>query len=300
MNRLKFSLVVILALIGFCFGVDTGVSARPWMRATSSPQERAQALLSAMTTEEKITMLHGTSGNYVGNVAGNERLGIPALNLQDGPQGFRDDQHPGTSTCWPSTLSVGATWDKELAYKWGKAMAKEFYGKGANVFLGPGLNLARVPVNGRNFEYMSGGDPFLGYTLVQPLVKGIQSEPIIANAKHWINNNQETDRGDVSANDDERTRHELYYQPFLGAIEAGVGSFMCSYNKINNVWSCENNETLNVDLKGHLKFDGWVMSDWGATHSVSVDKGLDQEMPSKFLSLLPIAYCVIINGFLCV
>ncbi len=281
MNRLKFSLVIIISLLGFCFCAVSNLSTKPWMRTSMSPEERAQTLLSAMTTEEKLTMLHGTSGSYVGNVAGNERLGIPSLNLQDGPQGVRDDQHPGTSTCWPATLSVGATWDKELAYKWGKAMSKEFYGKGANVLLGPGLNLARVPVNGRNFEYMSGGDPFLGYSMVQPLVKGIQSEPIIANAKHWINNNQENDRSEVSANDDERTRHELYYQPFLGAIEAGVGSFMCSYNKINDIWSCENNETLNTDLKGHLKFNGWVMSDWGATHSVSVDKGLDQEMPGK-------------------
>lgn len=278
MNRLKISLVIVLALLGFCASTST----KPWMRKSLSPAERAQTLLSAMTTEEKLAMLHGSSGSsYVGYVPGNDRLGIPALKLQDGPQGVRDDQHPGTSTCWPATLSMGATWDKDLVYKWGKAMAKEFYGKGANVLLGPGLNLARVPVNGRNFEYMSGGDPFLGYSLVQPVVQGIQSEPMIANAKHWINNNQESDRSEVSANDDERTRHELYYPPFLGAIEAGVGSFMCSYNKINNVWSCENNETLNIDLKNHLHFNGWVMSDWGATHSVSIDKGLDQEMPGK-------------------
>ncbi len=145
---------------------------------------------------------------------------------------------------------------------WGQAMGDEFYRKGANILLGPGLNLARVPLNGRNFEYLSGEDPYLGYQLVQPLVKGIQSTGVIANAKHWIENNQEIDRLEVSANVDERTRHELYYQPFYGAVEAGVGSFMCSYNKINDIWACENPETLNTDLKGHLDFKGFVMSDW--------------------------------------
>lgn len=141
-------------------------------------------------------------------------------------------------------------------------MGDEFYRKGANIQLGPGLNLARVPLNGRNFEYLSGEDPYLGYTLAQPLIKGIQSQGVIANAKHWVENNQETDRSTVSANVDERTRHELYYLPFYGAVEAGVGSFMCSYNKINDVWACENPETLNTDLKGHLGFNGFVMSDW--------------------------------------
>lgn len=129
-------------------------------------------------------------------------------------------------------MTVGASWDRSLIERWGKAMGKEFYDKGANVQLGPGLNIARVPTNGRNFEYLSGADPYLGEQLVQPLVKGIQSQGIIANAKHWVENNQETNRDTVSANIDERTRYELYYQPFMGAVEAEVGSFMCSYNKI--------------------------------------------------------------------
>ena len=143
-------------------------------------------------------------------------------------------------------------------------MGDEFYRKGSNVQLGPGVNLARVPRNGRNFEYLSGEDSYLGYQLVQPLVRGIQSQGVIANAKHWVENNQEINRDTVSENVDERTRHELYYQPFYGAVEANVGSFMCSYNKVNNVWACENPETLNVDLKGHLGFKGFVMSDWYA------------------------------------
>ena len=113
-------------------------------------------------------------------------------------------------------------------FAWGKGMGEEFFAKGSNVQLGPGVCLARVPVNGRNFEYLSGEDPFLGYTLAQPTVRGIQGEGVIANAKHFVNNNQETNRGAVSENVDERTRFEMYYPPFEGAVKAGLGSIMCS------------------------------------------------------------------------
>jgi beta-glucosidase-like glycosyl hydrolase len=166
-------------------------------------------------------------------------------------------------------------------------MGDEFYRKGANVQLGPGLCLARVPRNGRNFEYVSGEDPLLGFRLGAAVVAGIQSEGVVANAKHWVNNNQETDRHFISENVDERTQFELYFPPFEGAIRAGLGSIMCSYNlicvgcasgQVGN-WSCENEETLRVDLKHRLNFSGWVMSDWAATHSASIARGLDQEMP---------------------
>lgn len=178
------------------------------------------------------------------------------------PQGYRDDLYPHTTTAWPSGLTVANTWDRSAFSVWGEALGDEFFRKGSNIFLGPGLNLARVPLNGRNFEYISGEDPYLGYSLVQPFVTGVQGQGVIANAKHWVHNNQETDRDIVSSNVDERTRHEMYYVPFTGAIEAGVGSFMCSYNKINDIWACENPETLNVDLKGNMGFKGFVMSDW--------------------------------------
>jgi len=144
--------------------------------------------------------------------------------------------------------------------------------------LGPGMNVARVPRNGRNFEYMSGEDPCLGATLVPSVITASQSHKILANAKHFVNNNQETNRNEMSSQVDERTRFEMYYPPFQAAIDAGVGSFMCSYNKINHVYSCENPETLVDDLKGAMGFEGFVMSDWGATHSASLLEGLDQEM----------------------
>ena len=174
-------------------------------------------------------------------------------------------------------------------------MGKEFKAKGSNVQLGPGLCLARVPHNGRNFEYAAGEDPFLGYHLINGAIKGIQSENVIANAKHWVQNNEETNRHGVTEIVDDRTRFEMYYPPFAGAVDAGVGSIMCSYNKINagptqhvgddKTWSCENPLTLKRDLKARLNFTGWVMSDWGACHSASIMQGLDQEMPGdKFMS----------------
>ncbi|EOD29796.1 hypothetical protein EMIHUDRAFT_468499 [Emiliania huxleyi CCMP1516] len=255
---------------------------RPWMSTADTPAQRAATLVQHMTLAEKIQLTHGSCGGYVGNVCGIGRLGVPAIKMNDGPQGFRDNAHPGSSTAWPCSLAIGATFDRSAAEAWGAAMGDEFFRKGANVQLGPGVCLARVPRNGRNFEYISGEDPHLGYEMVQPAVRGIQGAGVVANAKHWANNNQETedrtsadleetDRTSVDEEVDERTQFELYYPPFEGAIAAGVGSAVCS--------SCENPETLQRDLKERLGFRGWVMSDWGATHSMSLAQGLDQEMP---------------------
>ena len=191
----------------------------------------------------------------------------------------RDNASPGTTTAWPSGLTIAASFDAGAALEWGTGMGKEFYAKGSNIQLGPGVCLARVPRNGRNFEYISGEDPYLGYQMVGPAVRGIQSQKVIANAKHYALNNQETNRGAVSENIDERTRFEMYYPPFRGAADNGVGSMMCSYNKVNGVWSCENPTTLALELKKWSGFDGFVMSDWGATHSASLAQGLDIEMP---------------------
>eukprot|EP00937_MAST-01D_sp_MAST-1D-sp2_P003732 g3732.t1 len=265
----------------------------PASAAGPDPASRAKAMVARMNLTEKIAMLHGTALGYTGGIAGNARLGIPNVTLNDGPQGFRlrPGEYAGTTTSWPSGLTVGATFDRALAQQWGAGMGAEFAGKGAGVQLGPGVCLARVPRNGRNFEYLSGEDPYLGAQMVAPAVAGIQSQGVIANAKHWVVNNQETNRHGVTEQVDERTRFELYYPPFEGAIKAGVGSVMCSYNKIQAsptspaLWSCENPETLKRDLKERLNFTGWVMSDWGATHSMSINAGLDQEMPkAKFMN----------------
>ena len=266
--------------------------------ATESP--RVAGLVSNMTDDEKFSMLHGHQicGQlglkcYTGKVAGIPRLGIPDINMNDGPQGFRDPSFKGSTTCWPSGLAVAATWDPDAASAWGTAIGKEFRGKGANVALGPGLNVARFPRGGRNFEYLSGEDPTLGATLAAAAVSGIQSNGVIANAKHFIFNNQEHDRGSTppyetsgySAVVDERTKWEIYMPPFAATVKAGVGTFMCSYNRVHTTegletHACENSQTLVADLRQTLGFDGWMMSDWLATHSTTaLRRGLDMEMP---------------------
>lgn len=262
----------------------------PWSDTSLPAQQRAALVVANLTLDEKLAFLHGPHGRnsqcttdakcaYVGNVAGNDRLDIPPITMQDGPQGFRVTGNKATSTAWPSGLTMAASWDPDALYAWGRGMGREFYAKGANVQLGPGLCLARVPRNGRNFEYLSGEDPFLGATLAFPAISGIQAQKVVANAKHFVFNNQETNRLKVSAKVDERTRFEMYYPPFQGAIDAGVGSVMCSYNRIGGTYSCENPETLR-ELKETMGFKGYVVSDWLATHSTSLMAGLDMEMPS--------------------
>eukprot|EP00040_Diaphanoeca_grandis_P032533 m.197263 g.197263 ORF g.197263 m.197263 type:complete len:787 (-) comp32656_c2_seq1:40-2400(-) len=263
---------------------------RPWMDVNDAPIVRAKKLVAEMNVTEKLALFHGSCGGYTGNVCGNSRLGIPQFKYNDGPQGFRGD--PGTSTSWPAALTVSTAWDVNLSLAWGVAMGEEFYQKGANVQLGPGACVARVPRNGRNFEYVSGEDPYLGSQMTGAVVTGIQSQGVVANVKHYVNNNQETNRQTISENVDERTNFEIYYPPFEAAVKVGLGSIMCSYNKICydcgpgqiGNWSCENSDTLQTDLKDRLGFAGYVMSDWGATHSASMNRGLDQEMPgSKYM-----------------
>lgn len=257
-----------------------------WRDTTKSPEERATLLVNAMNFTEKAKMLsrteRPTSGvnDWTGGIIGIERLKVPEIRYQDGPQGFRDDMHPGTTTSWPCGQAFGQTWDMDLIKEWGQKMGQEFKDKGAGVQLGPGMNVMRVGLNGRDFEYVSGEDPYLGSVMVDPLIKGIQSNGIMANMKHYINNNQEINRIGQSANIDERTQVEMYFPPFESAINAGVDSAMCSYNKVNHIWACANNHTLNYHMKERMGFEGFVMSDWGATHSGPGDyipNGLDQE-----------------------
>ena len=209
--------------------------AASWMDPNDTPSERAHALRLNMTTKEKISLLHGIGElhdllGYVGAVKGVPRVGIPDIRLNDGPQGFRCGSPAacdgGSSTQFPSGLTIAATWSTDSALAWGEAMGTEFYNKGATVQLGPGMCLARVPRNGRNFEYMSGEDPTLGATLVPGAIRGIQSKGVVANAKHFVLNNQETKRMSDSVEVDERTLFEMYLPPFVGAVKAGVGRYI--------------------------------------------------------------------------
>ena len=180
---------------------------RPWMNPADPPEERARKLVAAMTTEEKLGLFHGSCKGYTGNVCGIDRLSVPQQKFEDGPQGFRGSS--GTSTAWPAGLPVAASFDTALMRRWGAAMGDEFYRKGANVQLGPGMCLARVPRNGRNFEYLSGEDPYLGYHMAKASVTGIQSQGVIANAKHFADNSQESSRRSFTANVNERTQFEM-------------------------------------------------------------------------------------------
>jgi beta-glucosidase-like glycosyl hydrolase len=255
------------------------------------PYDRAVRLVSKMTIDEKFGYIQGAKGNvkhkyYTGVIPGVPRLGIPELRMNDGPQGFRSKESPGTSTQWPSGLTVAHSFDRDLFQEWGAAMGSEFAGKGANCQFGPGLNLARIPNGGRSFEYLSGEDPFLGYTLVQPVVRGIQSQGVIANAKHFIQNNQEGlngagNRHETSEIVDERTEMEMYFPPFEGAVKAGVLSIMCGNNLVNGVYVCENNHTGNWLLREHAGFKGWMCSDYDGTRSTidAANHGLDIAMP---------------------
>ena len=212
--------------------------------ATLAAAKDLQKLINQLTLDEKLGLLHGAPSNYTGATTAITRLGVPRLLLNDGPQGFRAPPSlDGTSTAFPSGLAVAATFDDALAATWAAAIASEFAKKGATVLLGPGLNVARVPFNGRNFEYCSGEDPYLGARMASAIIPAIQSQDVIATAKHYVLNNQETGRIGADSIIDERTWREVYLPPFESAVAHGALSAMCSYNRItlDNVtaWACE-------------------------------------------------------------
>ena len=249
------------------------------MDTALTPDQRADQLLAQMTIDEKIALLHGANGSYVGNVPANTRLGIPALNLEDGPAGVGDGMTQVTA--FPAPIAGAASWDTSLMQQYGQALGSEQMGKGANVVLGPTVNILRNPQWGRSFESF-GEDPYLSGQLAVADVDGIQSQNAIATVKHYAANSQEYDRTSVSANIDERTLHEIYLPAFEAAVQQGqAGAVMCSYNRINDVYACEQAELLNQVLKQEWGFPGFVVSDWGATHSTvaAANAGLDMQMP---------------------
>lgn len=232
----------------------------------------------------KIELMHGFGhiDGYSRNSGCGYECGRRTFRWDNGPQGFGDGSPAGKSTQWPSTLNMAASFDPSLALEWGSAMGEEFYNKGTNIQEGPGINIARIPHNGRTFEYISGEDPVLGGALVKQVITGIQKN-VMAIAKHYILNNQETHRTSDNAVVDEKTLMELYAPPFAAAAEADVAGYMCAYNLINGKYACENHETLRTMLKGYFNFSGFVVSDWGATHSTAdaINAGLDIQMPDS-------------------
>jgi beta-glucosidase len=243
-----------------------------------------EALIAQMTLDEKLSMLHGAEDpnelGQAGYIPGVPRLGIPELRLADGPAGVHVR---APATAMPAPVSLAATFDPDLAYQFGQVIGREGRALGQDVLLSPMVNLVRVPYAGRNFETM-GEDPFLANLIMHQEVNGIQREGLIATIKHYVANNQEDDRGRVNVNVDEQTLREMYLAVFEGAIEAGSGSVMGAYNRVNGAYACENAYTLNEILRGQWGFEGWVMTDWLANHPSGIyalEAGLDMEMPGE-------------------
>jgi len=269
--------------------LDEVRAAAPWMDTSLPANQRANLLLSQMTLDEKIAMVHGFSGPCVGNGTNNARLGIPALHLQDGPAGVADGVQGVTAL--PAPILLAATWDLILARQYGTIIGVEDRGKGIHVSLGPMINLVRVPQGGRSFETF-GEDPFLSRAMAAEHIRGIQSQQVIAGAKHFVCNDQETWRGNETTYVDERTLHEIYFPPFLAAVRAGVGSITAAYNGVNHYWSSES-PLLGTKLKVMFGFKGFIDCDWGANFAMelAVNNGLDLEMPydTRFSSPLQTA-----------
>ncbi len=271
----------------------------PWMNTSLSPDERADLVMKQMTLDEKIALIHGegmptddpvTSQNAdsnrgVGYDIGVPRLGIPGIDMSDAAYGVRSSGVNGRySTALPADVSAAASWDTDAAYQYGALIGRELRAQGFNMTLGGGVDITREPRNGRTFEYL-GEDPILAGTLVAQLIQGTQSAHIIGDIKHYAFNDQESGRTSVNVNIDHRAAHESDLLAFEIGVEKGhPAAVMCSYNRVNGDYSCENKWLLTDVLKDDWKFPGFVLSDWGGTHSTEKASaaGLDNEEPGWF------------------
>ncbi len=244
-------------------------------------EQKIDTIISQMTLDEKADMLGGDSTDFDSKPL--QRLGIPALRMTDGPNGVRW----GKATSFPVGVCMAATWDTTLVYELGRVLAKETKAQGRNVLLGPCVNIHRDPHAGRNFESY-GEDPYLAARTAVSWVRGLQSEQVIATTKHFAVNNQEFERNSMDSRVDERVLREIYFPAFKAAVQEGnTWSIMSSYNRVNGQYASSNTWLLNHVLKDEWGFAGFVMSDWGAVHSVvpTMYAGLDIEMPNgKYMS----------------
>jgi beta-glucosidase len=251
-----------------------------------STEQKIDSLISLMTLQEKVTMIHASSSFTSGGVP---RLGIPEWTMSDGPHGVRKEHGRGWvgsespeyfATYLPVGISLASTWNPDLGYMFGKVLGEEAKARGKDVILGPGINILRTPLNGRNFEYLS-EDPHLVSKMVVGYIKGVQDQNVAACVKHYIANNQEIDRNTVSVEMSERTLREIYLPGFIAAVkEGGVYTLMGAYNKFRGQYCTHHEYLINTVLKDELGFDGAVISDWGAVHNTmeALKFGTDVEM----------------------
>lgn len=264
--------MAILAVLGSA----GGTLAQAVHPSAAEVEKRVEALLGKMTVEEKITFIGGINDFYTRAIP---RLSLPSLRMSDGPLGVHDY---GETTAYPAGIALAASWDTDLARRVGVSMGQDARARGVHFILAPGMNIYRAPMNGRNFEYL-GEDPYLASRMAVPLIEGIQSQGVIATAKHFVANNMEYGRMDHSSDVDERTLREIYLPAFEASVkEAKVGALMDAYNLVNGTYMTQNGYLNNTIAKKEWGFDGILMSDWEATHDgiAAANNGLDLEMPS--------------------
>lgn len=241
-----------------------------------SADDRAEALLRAMTEDEKVAYIGGDPSMFIRAVM---RLGVPAIKMSDGPAGCRNW---GPSTAYPAAVALAASFDPALVERVGRSIGRDCRARGVRILLAPGVNIARSPLNGRNFEYM-GEDPYLAGITAAAYIRGVQSEGVLATVKHFAANNQEWDRNRISSEVDERALREIYFPAFERSVREGhVAAVMSAYNPLNGTYCSQNSWLLRQVLRREWGFRGIVMSDWGAVHDTlgAVEGGCDLEMPS--------------------
>lgn len=284
MNKLLLSLTLMTASVTVAYS-----SVPVYLDETRAIDERVEDALSRMTTKEKVAMLHAQSKF---SSAGVPRLGIPEFWTTDGPHGIRPevlwdewDQAGWTNdscVAFPALTCLAATWNPDMALLYGKNIGEEARYRKKDILLGPGVNIYRTPLNGRNFEYM-GEDPYLASKMVVPYIKGVQSNGVAACVKHYALNNHEVNRHTTNAIVDDRALYEIYLPAFKAAVQdGGAWTIMGSYNLYKDQHVCHNQYLLNNILKGEWGFDGVVVSDWGGTHDTkqAIANGLDMEFGS--------------------
>lgn len=281
--------IITSCLIAVCAMTANAQQTPVYLDETQPIEQRIDDALSRMTLQEKIRVIHAQSKF---SSAGIPRLGFPDFWTDDGPHGVRPDvlwdeweqagQTNDSCVAFPALTCLAATWNPDLASLYGKSLGEEALYRGKDMILGPGVNIYRTPLGGRNFEYM-GEDPYLASTMVVPYIQGLQSMGVSACVKHYCVNNDEEYRFNVNVIVSDRALHEIYLPAFKAAVEQGkTWAIMGAYNLYKNEHNCHNQHTLNRILKGDWAFDGVVVSDWGGCHDTdqAVKNGLDMEFGS--------------------
>ncbi|MGA8940412.1 MAG: glycoside hydrolase family 3 C-terminal domain-containing protein [Acidobacteriaceae bacterium] len=297
--RLSCVVLPLLTLALLAQGPQKNPAQHPWQNTSLSPEQRADLVLKSMTLDEKIALIHGTgqpgygaptpeqqnSNGGAGYVVGVPRLGIPGIQMADAAYGVTKSETNGRySTALPSSLALAATWDTATAQRYGALIGRELRDQGYNMTLGGGVDIARELRNGRTFEY-GGEDPLLAGIMIGSSIKGLQAQHVIGDVKHYAVNDQEDGRTAVNAIIGEKAMRETDLLAFQLAIRTGhPAAVMCSYNRVNGEYACQNHHLLTDVLRTDWGYKGFVLSDWGGTHSTveASHAGLDQEQPNQY------------------